>query len=166
MAAPVVSGSAIILREYFMEHYLKVCHTHYTYCKAFTPSGYLLKAVLIHSSIPVKSYSSSVFDTKTSLDSFLLGATPDSVQGYGEVTLLKAVPVTTDDRKAQDLYVVDAFAFAGKTNYLLQLEVEDDDKPLRVTIVRIWNPSFFYKPRLGMTHVRRSLVPIICWLEF
>lgn len=123
--------------------------------------GYLLKAVLIHSAVPVARYnliyyyllsiviyyllsiiiiifirySTAVFDGRTSLDSFALGKTPDSVQGYGAINLLNAVPATVDDRKAQDLYVVDAFGFVGKSNYLLQVEVTSSDKPLRVTIV-------------------------------
>lgn len=39
MAAPVVSGTAIILREYFIEQYQKVCLSTYKYCKSFSPSG-------------------------------------------------------------------------------------------------------------------------------
>lgn len=68
MAAPIVSGAALILREYFLEQYAKLCTTTYTYCKSFTPSGlithtsisllegYLLKAILIHSAIPITRY--------------------------------------------------------------------------------------------------------------
>lgn len=84
-------------------------------------------------------YSTTAFDGRTSLDSFALGKTPDSVQGYGAINLLNAVPATSDDRKAQDLYVVDAFPFVGKTNYLLQVEVTDSSKPLKVTIVSIFS---------------------------
>jgi hypothetical protein len=82
-----------------------------------------------------------VFNSRTSLDSFALSSTPDSVQGYGEVNLLSAVPASSDDMKAQDLFVLDAFQVAGKTNYLLQLEVAHSDKPLKVTIAWYDPPS-------------------------
>jgi hypothetical protein len=39
MAAPIVSGAALILREYFLETYPKLCSSAYAFCKAFTPSG-------------------------------------------------------------------------------------------------------------------------------
>lgn len=53
MAAPAVAASAVLLREYFMEYYAKVCNTRYINCKVFTPTGYLLKAVLMHATKPV-----------------------------------------------------------------------------------------------------------------
>jgi hypothetical protein len=84
---------------------------------------------------PGPSYSSTVFDSKTSVNSFALSATPDSVQGYGEVNLLSAIPATSSDSSAQDLYVMDALAVVGKTNYILELNVANNDKPLKVTIV-------------------------------
>jgi hypothetical protein len=82
-----------------------------------------------------------VFDSRTSIDSFALSGTPDSLQGYGEVNLLSAVPTSSDEMKAQDLYVLDAFQVAGKTNYVLQLEVAHSDKPLKVTIAWYDPPS-------------------------
>jgi hypothetical protein len=69
------------------------------------------------------------------VDSFALGVTPDSVQGYGEVNLLSAIPATSSDNSAQDLYVMDALAVVGKKNYILELNVASSDKPLKVTIV-------------------------------
>jgi hypothetical protein len=39
MATPIVAGAAIILREYFLEHYRTLCVSAYQYCKAFAPSG-------------------------------------------------------------------------------------------------------------------------------
>jgi hypothetical protein len=56
MAAPVVAGMAILLREYFMNLYPTLCNPSYSSCdgKGVTPTGYLLKAVLLHSAQPVK----------------------------------------------------------------------------------------------------------------
>jgi hypothetical protein len=75
MAAPGIAASALLLREYFLSHYSKHCRSHYAFCRSFSPSGkrereradlpspllcdpslsgYLLKAVLIHATVPVK----------------------------------------------------------------------------------------------------------------
>lgn len=56
MAAPVVAGMAILLREYFLNVYPTICNKAYSFCNgnARAPSGYLLKAVLLHSGEAVK----------------------------------------------------------------------------------------------------------------
>lgn len=54
MAAPAIAATAVQLREYFLSHYHKYCRRNYAYCKSFSPSGYLLKALLIHATVAVK----------------------------------------------------------------------------------------------------------------
>ena len=51
MATPVVAGMALLLREYFMDVFPLVCEAGYGSCtgQGIQPSGYLLKAVLLHS---------------------------------------------------------------------------------------------------------------------
>ena len=47
MAAPAISASAVLLREYFLSYYQKVCNSRYTFCKSFTPTGTYLFLVVI-----------------------------------------------------------------------------------------------------------------------
>jgi len=140
MAAPTVAGNAILLREYFRNMYQDVCRSEYTFCKSFTPTGYLLKAMLIHSTDAVKRYSETAFNSKTSLSSYSLGSPPDSVQGYGALNLA-GIPLSTSQRKKQDLYVRDKFSFAAGSQYVMQVSVSDNNKPLRVTLAWYDRPS-------------------------
>jgi subtilisin family serine protease len=44
MAAPLVSGAAVIVRQYFSSQlWTGICRTSYAYCMSFNPTGYLLK---------------------------------------------------------------------------------------------------------------------------
>ena len=53
MASPAAAGAALLIREYFMDTSNKfwsgLCNSAYKYCKSFTPSGVLLKALILHS---------------------------------------------------------------------------------------------------------------------
>lgn len=97
MATPVVAGIAALLRQYFMDSafWEKSCNPAYKTCQlgAFTPSGYLLKALLLHSCQGVHQYSTTDFDFKTKIKSFQLGIAPDMIQGYGGVNLQNILPL-------------------------------------------------------------------------
>jgi hypothetical protein len=56
MATPVIAGNALIARDYFANSWTSYCRTEYTYCKSFVPSGYLLKAIILHSGQNVSRY--------------------------------------------------------------------------------------------------------------
>ena len=135
MATPVVAGSALLLRDYFLNVWSSVCSPLYAYCTSFLPSGYLLKAIIIHSAQAVEEYSESAFDSKTDIASHTLASPPDSVQGYGSVNLHAIIPMSSGERKAQDLYVADAFAISGRQSATLQVSVKSGKKPLRVTLL-------------------------------
>ena len=142
MATPVVAGGALLLRDYFSSLWSTVCDASYAYCHSFVPSGYLLKAVLIHSAVPVASYSDPMFDHKTELASFTLsGTAPDSVQGYGAVNLHSIVPLTTAERNSHDLYVADQTAVAAGSTVTLWVVVTDNSQPLKVSVVWFDMPS-------------------------
>eukprot|EP01036_Dinobryon_divergens_P038876 gene38876-51108_t len=106
MAAPLVAGTAVIARQYFMSTlWTNKCRSGYDYCKPFNPSGYLLKGLLIHSCRAVSKYSHSIFDDKTDIKSMSLSSPPDFFQGYGQVTLTNVLPL--DGHGDFDLYVLD-----------------------------------------------------------
>jgi hypothetical protein len=76
-SAPILAGSAAIIRQYFMDGW---------YPKgspspedAFTPSGSLIKAILVTSGRPLRYISDGVTSTKTTWT--------DNNQGYGRVQL-------------------------------------------------------------------------------
>jgi len=62
MAAPVVSGNALLIRDYFKNAWPSICTAGFDYCKSFTPTGYLLKAVILHSGRAVTRCLVSCFD--------------------------------------------------------------------------------------------------------
>ena len=100
MSTPVVAGIALLIRQYFMDEqfWATICNKLYETCQggSFTPSGYLLKAMIIHSGKPVKRYSNKKFDVKTFINSFELSNAPDYMQGYGSVTLTNILPLGND----------------------------------------------------------------------
>ena len=63
MAAPGVGGTALLIRQYFMDlhskFWSKSCRQDYTFCSMgfpAGPSGVLLKATLLHSGSPMQTF--------------------------------------------------------------------------------------------------------------
>ena len=90
----------MLVREYFMEsqHWAAICtnRAHSTCAKGpMEPSGYLLKALFLHSGTPVARYSDALWDDEpTRFPSFELLAQPlDAFQGHGEVRLSNVLPL-------------------------------------------------------------------------
>lgn len=98
MASPAAAGSAALIRQYFMQskYWSTVCNTSYYYCKEFTPSGVLLKTLILHSGNKM-----NLFNGNTKIT---LGLQPDSYQGYGRITLTNILPFP---KTPFDLYVSD-----------------------------------------------------------
>ena len=142
MATPIVAGGALLLRDYFLNLWPSVCRSSYGYCKSFEPTGYLLKGIIIHSAVPVTSYSDPMFDYKTDLQSYTLStSSPDYVQGYGAVNLHTTVPLTSAERNKHDLYVSDKTSITSGSTLSLHVTVFDNSKPLKVTVVWYDMPS-------------------------
>lgn len=91
MASPCAAGNALLIRQYFQDpdkkFWLAVCSPLYPSCASFTPSGVLIKALLLHSGSAMALYNGG------GSDDVPLGAAPDSYQGYGRVTLSNALPL-------------------------------------------------------------------------
>ena len=103
MAAPAAAGSALLIRQYFMDDafWASTCNKAYKRCKdgSFAPSGYLLKGLILHSGNPVRRYSDPMYDSESVfLDSFELASPPDNYQGYGQVLLKNVLPLHNKNR--------------------------------------------------------------------
>ena len=141
MATPGVAGTALILRDYFLNVWSSVCLSYYSQCKSFVPTGYLLKAILIHSGQAVSSYSESAFDSKTDFAAHSLGSPPDSVQGYGSVNLNSIIPLSKQQREKHDLYISDMFGMGGRQSATLKVTVSSNKMPLKITLLWYDRPS-------------------------
>jgi hypothetical protein len=97
MATPLVSGTALLIRQYFMDSqfWAALCNTRYSTCRSgnFTPSGFLLKSLILHSGRAVPLYSNPLYDLQNTFSSFALSSPPDFFQGYGEIQLTNILPL-------------------------------------------------------------------------
>ena len=67
------------------------CDTKNAFCKKFTPSGVLTKAILLHSGTGMIRYDGGLCNCGK--PTTYLGAPPDSTQGYGRITLSNVLPL-------------------------------------------------------------------------
>jgi subtilisin family serine protease len=123
MSAPVVSGSALLIREYFVnpEFWLQTClegkSSGGMCCRgeAFEPSGYLTKALLLHSTQTVPLFGDKdVHNLMGGPPPRHVGTSfgasahhkhphqPDTQQGYGEINLENILPLPVAKRSAMD----------------------------------------------------------------
>ena len=81
MATPAVSGNAALIRQFFQDKkfWAKNCNVGYSLCKAFSPRGATVKAMLINSGAKMVEY---LGNTNTVENTQSLGNTPDFYQGY------------------------------------------------------------------------------------
>lgn len=79
MASPTVAGSAVLVRDYFSSGFYPGGRRKAS--DGFNPSGALLKAMLIHSGVPLN----TIVDISGSNDA--LTAYPSNSQGYGRIRL-------------------------------------------------------------------------------
>jgi len=115
MATPAAAGIGLLVRQYFMSSssafWAGHCNLANSFCRAFTPSGVLVKAVLLQSGSAMRMFDgggTNTYDrmltpaplpfhaTSSSAGSndVILGAPPDQFQGYGRVTLSNVLPLT------------------------------------------------------------------------
>lgn len=153
MATPVTAGTAILIRQYFQDEkfWARMCNPRYQMCKngPFTPTGYCLKALIMHAGEAVSRYSEPIYDLEpTFFRSFKLHSPPDVFQGYGQVELRNILPLfdKLEERSPAgldpklDLIVFDDIRL--KQNMTIRFDVDfssidiDQKKllPLKVTI--------------------------------
>ena len=82
MATPVVSGLALLVRQYFMEgRYPRGVKTS---VDRFVPSGALVKAIIINSAVRMQQWGSAA-------QTIILGPPPDNYQGFGKPQLSRVL---------------------------------------------------------------------------
>jgi hypothetical protein len=121
MASPAAAGAALLVRQYFIDvnkqFYLAICNYHYNFCKSFTPSGVLVKAILLHSGNPMALYENG---SGVKLDN-----PPDFYQGYGRITLKNVLPLLNIYQF--NLFVDDLISVSAnsKKRYLINVRSAD-----------------------------------------
>jgi subtilisin family serine protease len=119
MATPVCAGAAALVRQYFREGYYgggakgagSPVH----------PTGALVKAILIHSSVPVFGQHSQPYSM------------PDYSQGYGRIDLSRALPL--ENGPALNLSVWDNSSLGDGGAFHVCLRVPSQGGDVRVTLV-------------------------------
>lgn len=120
MASPAAAGNAMLIRQYFQDpkgtFWRAVCSSSYRNCNGFSPSGVLVKALVLHSGADM-----ALFNGGGSND-VKLGAAPDSLQGYGRIALYNVLPLQSMATKF-DLFVADAVNVPeyGNINYVVKV---------------------------------------------
>lgn len=143
MATPAVAGTAALIRQYFSgsnpsdlssstSAYQSVCQPAYPLCKAFSPRGATVKALLIHSGEAMEEYYTGNRNT-TEPTAPLVNSPPDMYQGFGRIALPNVLPYP-DIEELLDLYV-EELEIASQQEVTYSVVVQDDTKPLKVTLV-------------------------------
>lgn len=155
MATPLIAGSALLVRQYFMEKkfWASICplmksNKEQSWCTNFEPSGYLLKALILHGGKGVSKYSQSDMSILNSLIS-----PPDIFQGYGAFGLNRILPLSNGKGldPLLDLVIYDQVNITE--NSLLRYNITfpscEDPLPLKITV------SWFDPPSLigWMSHL-------------
>ena len=150
MATPVTAGTALLVRQYFMDSQFwgSTCgDSRNKFCRmgSFEPSGYLMKALLLHSGRSVSRYSDPAYDAEpTAYPSFELESPPDNFQGYGAVTLANILPLSNGKGldPSLSLYVYDKLKMTTHSTYKSSVSFSGESKgPLKVTIAWFDPPS-------------------------
>ena len=83
MCYVAVAGIAAVVRQYFMDGYYNSSSSQASAANSFTPSGALLKAMLIASAVRV----TNIYYTSTASADTLASSYPSNDQGYGRVQI-------------------------------------------------------------------------------
>jgi hypothetical protein len=128
MATPASAGAALLIRQYFMStgssFWAGVCNKEYAQCKPFTPSGVLVKALMIASGSTMSLYHGG------GAKDVPLGAPPDFMQGYGRVTLSNVLPLK-GVYTGFDLYVDDQRSITADQAIVYTVSVASNKVPLK-----------------------------------
>lgn len=126
MSSPIAAGNAALIRQYMMgsSFWGKFCHPQYSFCTGYGiyPSGALIKAMLLHSCVPMSKYGQS--------DLFSL---PDMQQGYGRISLNSLLPLNTYERLGYTLFV-DEQSLPSFSEVIYDVNVTDTNHPFKVTL--------------------------------
>jgi hypothetical protein len=132
MASPSAAGAALLIRQYFMDptavFWKAVCNSQYASCRSFSPSGPLIKALLVHSG-----HKMALFDGGGSYN-VILGPPPDNMQGFGRVSLFKVLPLA-HWMTTFDLFISDMVTITENDQISYAVQVFSSSHPLKATLV-------------------------------
>lgn len=126
MACPVVTGAAALARQYFVEGWYPGGAANLD--DALTPSGALLRAMLLNATLPMDSLS------PTAPDPELARGYPNDAEGWGRLTLDEALYFAGDSR---ELWVTDVRNAQGLENgeeIYYRFDVESGAESLAITL--------------------------------
>lgn len=127
MASPAAAGNAALVRQYFSDSSGKFwsgsCKSAYRSCRSFNPTGYLIKAVIIHSGVQM-----SLFNGGGEYD-IQLKKPPDFMQGFGRIGLQTVLPLK-GVISGFDLFVADAVNIGENSVIGYVVDVGTENKPL------------------------------------
>eukprot|EP00602_Paraphysomonas_sp_CaronLab_P012637 CAMPEP_0185042762 /NCGR_PEP_ID=MMETSP1103-20130426/42536_1 /TAXON_ID=36769 /ORGANISM="Paraphysomonas bandaiensis, Strain Caron Lab Isolate" /LENGTH=1211 /DNA_ID=CAMNT_0027582877 /DNA_START=327 /DNA_END=3962 /DNA_ORIENTATION=- len=144
MATPVVAGAALLVRQFFMypSFWASLCNVRDMWCKAFEPSGYLVKAVILHSGQAV-SLSSDPALSRMKVSSQHLSLPPDMHQGYGAVDLAGVLPLSSGSGLPSPLQltVFDRLNMVEHQTIIFNISLSHPILPIKITMAWFDPPS-------------------------
>jgi hypothetical protein len=162
MATPVTAGNSALIRQYFTDpkFWQTECARYASAdsCKAFSPSGTLVKAMLIGSGNPMNAYitrgkSATVPYTE-------LGVPPDYFQGYGRVQLNNVLPLSGTTPPDQRLYVEDQVEVEENSERVYSVTVTDSSVQLRFGVSWYDPPNMFYSSKVLLNDLGKFISTI------
>lgn len=140
MSCPVAAANAIRVRQYFVNGYYPSGAA--TFTDEFTPSGALLKAMLVHSSKPMEYIVDN--DDTSSVSDIDSNDYPSTVQGYGRVQLDQVLNFAESSSTPISLFVrggardgddtySDVTSTALTRIFLFQTSSSTNQAPIRIT---------------------------------
>jgi len=138
-ATPACSGAAALVRQYFSDStfFANYCSqgsasSSSTGCSGFSPSGVLVKAVMVHAGTQLVLY-----ENTQSGSSQGLGAPPDYMQGFGRVSLSNVLPLPQLSQAPYSffLFVDDQTSLSSYSQASYTLTVTDASLPVKATLV-------------------------------
>jgi hypothetical protein len=111
-----------LIRQYFKDidsnsFWIGVCNSNYESCKSFSPSGVLVKAVILHSGTGLTG-----------------NEPPDNVQGYGRILLASVLPlkgIYTFDLFVSDLVYIQQ---QSTKSYFVRITDSTSTVPLKLVV--------------------------------
>jgi hypothetical protein len=151
MASPGAAGAAALVSQYFSDSrfWAKSCESGDPSCRSFTPSGVLIKTVMIHSGEPMKDYNAGT-KGKTVLGS----GVPDIYQGFGRVQFTNVLPLSGISSFL--LYVRDLVTIGENAELSRTFKVTGNSRPLKLTL--LFHFFLTSSHRLLITFCRVTLV--------
>lgn len=156
MATPVTASNSAMIRQYFAnESFWQAECSKYTTpassCSAFSPSGVLVKAVLITSGEPMYAYLTR--GRATVIPDTILGVPPDYFQGYGRVMLSNVLPLAGTTHPAFQLFVQDLLEIKQNTVLKYSVTVTNRSLPLAFTVSWYDPPNSFWSGKAVLNDI-------------